>query len=126
MPKEAILSPAAPAPLGPYSQAIKVGPLLFCSGQLGLDAAGNKVGSSVSKETEQALENLKAVIEAAGARMDQVVKTTVFLTDMDDFKFMNQVYEKYFPETPPARSTVGVVKLPKSAKVEIEAIVVIA
>ncbi|HTB35006.1 MAG TPA: Rid family detoxifying hydrolase [bacterium] len=126
MPKEAVLSAAAPAPLGPYSQAIKVGPLLFCSGQLGLDAAGNKVGSSVSKETEQALENLKAVIEAAGARMDQVVKTTVYLTDMEDFKFMNQVYEKYFPGIPPARSTVGILKLPKSAKVEIEAIVVIA
>jgi 2-iminobutanoate/2-iminopropanoate deaminase len=127
MPKEAITSPLAPAALGPYSQAIKVGPLLFCSGQLGLDVAGIKVGNnSVSKETEQALENLKAVIEAAGARMDQVVKTTVFLTDMEDFKFMNQVYERYFPVTPPARSTVAVAKLPKNGKVEIEAIVVVA
>ncbi len=126
MPKEAITTPLAPAALGPYSQAIKVGPLLFCSGQLGLDAAGNKVGASVSKETEQALENLKAVIEAAGARMDQVVKTTVYLTDINDFKFMNTVYEKYFPTLPPARSTVGVAALPKSAKVEIDAMVVIA
>jgi 2-iminobutanoate/2-iminopropanoate deaminase len=127
MPKEAISSPLAPAALGPYSQAIKVGPLLFCSGQLGLDTAGIKVGNnSVSKETEQALENLKAVIEAAGARMDQVVKTTVFLTDMEDFKFMNQVYERYFPSLPPARSTVAVSKLPKNGKVEIEAIAVVA
>ena len=126
MPKEAISSPLVAPAIGPYSQAIKVGPLLFCSGQLGLDAAGNKVGASVSKETEQALDNLKAVIEAAGARMDQVVKTTVFLTDMEDFKFMNTVYERYFPTLPPARSTVAVAKLPKNAKVEIEAIVVIA
>ena len=126
MPKEAIISPLVAPPLGPYSQAIKVGPLLFCSGQLGLDADGNKVGNSVSKETEQALENLKAVIEAAGARMDQVVKTTVFLAEMEDFKFMNQVYERYFPLVPPARTTVAVAKLPKNAKVEIEAIVVIA
>ena len=126
MPKEAITSASAPAAIGPYSQAIKVGPLLFCSGQLGTDLSGNKVGASVSKETEQALENLKAVIEAAGARMDQVVKTTVFLTDMEDFKFMNQIYERYFPAMPPARSTVAVAKLPKNCKVEIEAIVVIA
>ena len=126
MPKEAIQSPLVTPAIGPYSQAIKVGPLLFCSGQLGLDLAGNKVGASVSKETEQALDNLKAVIEAAGARMDQVVKTTVFLTDMEDFKFMNTVYERYFPTLPPARSTVAVAKLPKGAKVEIEAIVVIA
>jgi 2-iminobutanoate/2-iminopropanoate deaminase len=125
MPKEAITSPAVAAPQGAYSQAIKVGPLLFCSGQLGIDLEGNKA-TSVTKETEQALENLKAVIEAAGARMDQVVKTTVFLAEMEDFKFMNQVYERYFPTNPPARSTVAVAKLPKNGKVEIEAIVVIA
>jgi 2-iminobutanoate/2-iminopropanoate deaminase len=127
MPKEAILSAAAPAPVGPYSQAVKVGPLLFCSGQIPLDAAGNKiVGGSAAKETEQVLQNLQAVLEAAGARMDQVVKTTVFMTDLNDFKFMNQVYEKFFPGVPPARSTVQVMKLPRDAKIEIEAIAVIA
>lgn len=126
MPKEAILSAAAPAPVGPYSQAVKVGPLLFVSGQIPLDSSGNKVAGSVTKETEQVLQNLQAVLEAAGARMDQVVKTTVFLTDLNDFKFMNQVYEKFFPGVPPARSTVQVVKLPRDAKVEIEAIAVLA
>jgi 2-iminobutanoate/2-iminopropanoate deaminase len=126
MPKEAIVSAAVPAPVGPYSQAIKVGPLLFCSGQIPLDAAGNKVQGGVSKETEQILQNLQAVLEAAGARMDQVVKTTVFMTDLNDFKFMNQIYERFFPGVPPARSTVQVAKLPRDAKVEIEAIAVIA
>lgn len=126
MPKEAVQTAAAPAAVGPYSQAVKVGPLLFCSGQLPLDASGNKVQGGMTKETEQVLENLKVVLEAAGARLDQVVKTTVFMTDLADFKFMNQAYERYFPETPPARSTVQVVKLPKDAKVEIEAIAVLA
>ena len=126
MPKEAVQTAAAPAAVGPYSQAVKVGPLLFCSGQLPLDATGNKVQGGVTKETEQVLENLKVVLEAAGARLDQVVKTTVFMTDLADFKFMNQAYERYFPETPPARSTVQVVKLPKDAKVEIEAMAVLA
>ena len=126
MPKEAVQSPAAPAAVGPYSQAVKVGPLLFCSGQIALDAAGNKVTGGATKETEQILENLKAVLEAAGARMDQVVKTTVYMTDLGDFKFMNQVYERYFSETPPARSTVQVAKLPRDMKIEIEAIAVLA
>jgi 2-iminobutanoate/2-iminopropanoate deaminase len=126
MPKEAIQSAAAPAAVGPYSQAVKVGPLLFCSGQIALDAAGVKVAGGATKETEQILENLKAVLEAAGARMDQVVKTTVYMTDLSDFKFMNQVYERYFPETPPARSTVQVAKLPRDMKIEIEAIAVLA
>jgi 2-iminobutanoate/2-iminopropanoate deaminase len=126
MPKEAVLSAAAPAPVGPYSQAVKVGPLLFCSGQIPLDTAGNKVAGSVTKETEQVLQNLQAVLEAAGARLDQVVKTTVFMTDLNDFKFMNTVYEKFFQGVPPARSTVQVAKLPRDAKIEIEAIAVIA
>ena len=126
MPKEAIQTPAAPAAVGPYSQAVKVGPLLFCSGQIPLDVAGNKVQGGVTRETEQVLENLKAVVEAAGGRLDQVVKTTVFMVDLADFKFMNQVYERYFPTVPPARSTVQVVKLPREAKVEIEAIAVLA
>lgn len=126
MPKEAVQSAAAPAPVGPYSQAVKVGPLLFCSGQIPLDVAGNKVSGGATKETEQVLMNLQAVIEAAGCRMDQVVKTTVYLTDLADFKFVNQVYERFFPGVAPARSTVQVAKLPRDAKVEIEAIAVIA
>ena len=126
MPKEAVQTPNAPAASGPYSQAIKMGPLLFVSGQIPLDPAGNKVAGGAGKETERCLENLKAVIEAAGGTLQHVVKTTVFMTDMGDFKFMNQMYERYFPENPPARSTVQVLKLPKDVHVEIEAIAVIA
>ena len=126
MPKEVISSPAAPAAVGPYSQAIKVGPLLFVSGQIPLDVAGNKVSGGVSRETDQCLENLKAVLAAAGASLEQVVKVTVFMTDLGDFKFMNQAYEKHFPSNPPARSTVQVTKLPKDVHVEIEAIAVVA
>jgi 2-iminobutanoate/2-iminopropanoate deaminase len=126
MPKEPVLSPLAPAPVGPYSQAVKVGPLLFLSGQIPLDAAGNKVQGGVAKETEQVLANLKAVVEAAGADLSQVVKTTVYLTDMADFKYMNQVYERYFTGTAPARTTVAVSKLPRESKVEIDAIAIIA
>jgi 2-iminobutanoate/2-iminopropanoate deaminase len=126
MPKEAVQTAAAPAPVGPYSQAVKVGPLLFCSGQIPLDPAGLKVQGGATKETEQALSNLQAVVEAAGCRMDQVVKTTVYLTDLADLKFVNQVYERFFPGVPPARSTVQVAKLPRDAKVEIEAIAVVS
>jgi 2-iminobutanoate/2-iminopropanoate deaminase len=126
MPKEVISSQEAPAAVGPYSQAIKVGPMLFVSGQIPLDAAGNKVGGGVSHETEVCLQNLRAVLAAAGASMEQVVKVTVFMTDLGDFKFMNQAYEKFFTSNPPARSTVQVVKLPKDAHVEIEAIAIIA
>jgi len=126
MPKEVILSAAAPAAVGPYSQAVKVGPLVFVSGQIPLDVSGNKVSGGVSRETDQCLENLKAVLAAAGASMEQVVKVTVFMTDLADFKFMNQAYERHFPSNPPARSTVQAVKLPKDVHVEIEAIAVVA
>ncbi len=127
MARDIITTPNAAAPIGPYSQAVKVGPLLFLSGMIALDLAGNRVGAgSATKETEQVLENMKAVIEAAGGRMDQVAKTTLFLSDLADIKFVNQAYEKFFPVNPPARSTVQVVKLPKDVKVEIEAIVVLA
>jgi 2-iminobutanoate/2-iminopropanoate deaminase len=126
MPKEVIQSANAPAVSGPYSQAVKVGPLLFVSGQLPLDPSGMRASGGAGKETERCLENLKAVLEAGGASMENVVKVTVFMTDLGDFKFMNQTYEKYFPQNPPARSTVQVVKLPKDVHVEIEAIAVIA
>lgn len=126
MPKEAIQTQAAPAPVGAYSQAVKVGPLLFCSGQIPLGPDGIKVQGSVTRETEQALGNLQAVLEAAGASVGQVVKTTVYLTDMADYKFVNQVYERFFSAPYPARSAVQVAKLPRDVKVEIDAIAVIA
>jgi 2-iminobutanoate/2-iminopropanoate deaminase len=126
MPKEVVTSAEAPAAVGPYSQAIKVGPMLFVSGQIPLDLAGNKVSGGVARETDQCLSNLKAVLAAAGANMEQVVKVTVFMTDLADFKFMNQAYEKHFPLNPPARSAVQVVKLPKDVHVEIEAIAIVA
>lgn len=126
MPKEAVSSPQAPAPSGPYAQAIKVGPLLFVSGQLPFDPTGQRISGGAGKETERCLENLKAVLEAAGASMEHVVKVTVYMVDLGDFKFMNQTYEKYFPANPPARSTVQVSKLPKDVHVEIDAIAVIA
>jgi 2-iminobutanoate/2-iminopropanoate deaminase len=126
MPKQAVSSPQAPAPVGPYSQAVKVGPLLFISGQIALDEQGSRVKGGAARETEKALENLKLLVEAAGATMEHVVKTTIFMTDLEDFKYVNQVYERYFPGVPPARSTVQVSKLPREAKVEIEAIAVIS
>ena len=125
MPKEPVRTPNAPEPVGPYAQAVKVGPLLFVSGQLPIDVSKGVVsGGSVTKQTEIALNNLKAVVEAAGATMDHVTKTTVYLSDLENFKFMNQVYEKYFSENPPARSCVEA-KVPKGALVEIDAIAVI-
>ena len=126
MPKEIIVSQVAPPAVGPYSQAVKVGPLVFVSGQIPIDGTGSRVSGGAGKETEQCLENLKAVLIAAGASMEQVVKVTVFMTDLADFKFMNLTYEKFFPSNPPARSTEQVAKLPKEVHVEIEAIAVIA
>jgi 2-iminobutanoate/2-iminopropanoate deaminase len=125
MPKEIISSPDAPQAVGPYSQAVKIGPLVFVSGQLPLDpATGLKVQGGVHKETERALENLKAVLEGAGASLEKVVKVTVYLKSMGDFKFMNEAYQRYFVENPPARSTVEA-KPPKDCSVEIDAIAVI-
>jgi 2-iminobutanoate/2-iminopropanoate deaminase len=125
MPKEVINTQAAPAAIGPYSQAVKVGPLLFVSGQLPIDMEKGVVpAGSVTKHTELAMDNLKAVVEAAGATMEQVTKVTVFLEDWDDFKFMNSVYERYFPNNPPARTTVQA-KLPKNARIEVDAIAVL-
>ncbi len=125
MPKEIIQTPAAPAAVGPYSQAVKIGPLVFVSGQLPLDpASGMKVTGGVAKETERVLENLRAVLEASGADLGMVVKTTVYLKSMGDFKFMNEVYQRYFQSDPPARSTVQA-QVPREASVEIDAIAVI-
>ena len=124
--KTAISTKDAPAAIGPYSQAVRVGDTLFTSGQVALDPhTGNLVPGSIVEQTTRVLENLKAVLSAAGIDMVHVVKTTVFLKDMKDFASMNEIYARYFaPEgvIPPARSTVQVAALPKDALVEIECI----
>ena len=113
----------APAPIGPYSQAILAGNELFCSGQIAIDpASGELRGSDAAAQTEQVLRNLGAVLEAAQMNYSNVVKTTIFLVDMNDFSAVNEVYAKYFDVAKPARSTVAVAALPKGARVEIDAI----
>jgi 2-iminobutanoate/2-iminopropanoate deaminase len=117
----------APAAIGPYSQAIRVGELVFAAGQVGLDpASGELVQGGVAEQTERALRNVTAVLDAAGASLERVVKTTVFLADMDDFAAMNEAYARHFSAPFPARSTVAVKTLPKGALVEVEAIAVAA
>ena len=121
--KQAVLSDQAPAPIGPYSQAVRVGDWLFLSGSLGIDPAnGEFVPGDAAAQARKALENMGEVLAAAGATFDQVVKTTVFLADMDDFVPVNAVYGEFFTGTPPARSAIQVARLPKDAFVEIEAI----
>ena len=113
---------AAP-PVGPYSHAVRVGDLLFCSGQIPLDpATGQLVPGEVVAQTQQVLANLRAILVAEGLDFSRVVKSTVFLTDLGDFAAMNEVYARHFPTDPPARSTVQVTALPRGARVEIEAI----
>ena len=115
----------APSAIGPYSQAIRSGSLVFCSGQVPLDpGSGSLVAGGIEDQTERVLENLVAVLGAAGLSLTDVVKTTVFLVSMDDFAAMNEVYARYFTDDPPARSTVAVAALPKGARVEIEAVAV--
>lgn len=124
---EFVLSNDAPAPIGPYSQAVKAkGEFLFISGQIPLDAQGDIVSDDISEQTHQVCKNLQAVVQAAGYELRDIVKTGVFLMDMNDFAAMNAVYEEYFGESKPARAAVEVARLPKSAaiKVEIEAIAV--
>lgn len=121
--KTPIHSPAAPKPLGPYVQAIAGNGMLFCSGQIAIDhTTGKLIDGDVGAQTRRALLNLAAVLSAGGASLRDVVKTTVFLTDMNDFSAMNQVYAEVFGESPPARSTVAVAALPGGARVEVEAI----
>lgn len=120
---KAITSDDAPKPVGPYSQAIVSDPYLFCSGQVGLDpATGELVEGGIEAQTERALANLRAVLEAAGLGPGAVIKTTVFLSSMEDFSAMNEVYARFFTDPPPARSTVAVKELPKGALVEVEVI----
>jgi len=118
--KEIILTSRAPAPIGPYSQAVKAGNLLFLSGQIPLDPATGELARGIAAETRQVFENVKAVLEAAGSSLDKVLKTTVFMTNLGEFAEMNKVYASYFAAKPPARSTVQVCALPKGVSVEIE------
>ncbi|UCD06241.1 MAG: RidA family protein [candidate division WOR-3 bacterium] len=122
--KRVVSTDRAPAAVGPYSQAIEANGFLFTAGQIAINpATGEVISGGVAEQTKQVLDNLKAVIEAAGADISTVVKTTVFLTKPDDFTHMNEVYAQYFPKDPPARSTVFVVSLPLNVAVEIDAIV---
>lgn len=124
--KEIISTPNAPAAIGPYSQAVRAGSLLFVSGQIPLDpASGQLMENTIQAQAARSLENLKAILTQAGGTLDNVVKTTVFLKDMEDFVEMNRVYKTYFPENCPARSAVQVARLPKDVLVEIEAIAVL-
>lgn len=120
---QAIATEKAPAAIGPYSQAVVAGSLLFCSGQIALDpATGEMVSGTVAEETERVMQNLQGVLAAAGTDFSRVLKTTIYLTDMADFPVVNQVYGGYFLQTKPARATVGVAALPRGARVEVEAI----
>jgi 2-iminobutanoate/2-iminopropanoate deaminase len=125
MDKEAVRTEAAPAPFqgAPYSQAIRANGLVFVSGQLALRPDHAEiVGEGIAEQTEQVFANLRAILEAAGSGLDRLVKTTVYLTDLDDFAGMNEVYARHVGDTPPARATIEVSALPSGAKVEIEAI----
>jgi 2-iminobutanoate/2-iminopropanoate deaminase len=123
--KEIVSTEKAPGAIGPYSQAIKVNGLVFCSGQIPIDpATGEFVSGGIVEQTEQVLRNLAAVLEAAGTSIENVVKTTVFLADMNDFAAMNEIYGRYFDANKPARATVQAARLPRDARVEIECIAV--
>lgn len=120
-----VSTPSAPAAIGPYAQAVRIGGLLFTSGQIPLTAAGELVGGGIAEQTHQVLANLKAVLSAEGAGFSDVVKTTVFLKDMNQFAEFNAIYASYFGDHTPARSTVEVARLPKDVFVEIELIAAI-
>ena len=130
MPHRSIQTSDAPKAIGPYSQAIDApaGRMLFCSGQIPLDpASGEVVGAGdVRAQTDRVMRNLSAVLAAAGATLADVVKTTIYLTDLQDFAAVNEVYGRYFPETPPARATVGVAALPRGVQVEIDATAILS
>ncbi len=122
MDKQVIVAHQAPPAIGPYSAAIRFHHLVFTAGQLGIDPATGQLAEGVAAQTAQALTNLKHVLAAAGSGLEYVLKTTVFLAEMSDFPELNTIYAEFFPENPPARSTVAVKTLPKNALVEIEAI----
>ena len=121
--KDIVLTDKGPKPIGPYSQAVKSGGFLFASGQVALDPHSNEfVSGDIRQQTERVMENIKGILEAGGVHLNHVVKTTVYLKDINDFAAMNEVYGKYFTAAPPARSTIEVARLPKDALVEIEVI----
>jgi 2-iminobutanoate/2-iminopropanoate deaminase len=122
--KKVVLSEQAPAPIGPYSQAILAGNMLFVSGQIALKE-GQMIQSSIVEETHQVMKNLAAILEAAGMSFGNIVKTTIFVKDLNNFQTINEVYGSYFTENPPARETVEVSRLPKDANVEISCIAII-
>lgn len=122
MNKQTLNTQNAPAAIGPYSQGVKVGNLIFTSGQLPINTQSGELVADIEGATKQSLDNVKAILESSGSSMDKVVKTVVFLKDMNDFAAMNTVYATYFSTNPPARSAVQVARLPKDAIVEIEAI----
>jgi 2-iminobutanoate/2-iminopropanoate deaminase len=124
--REVISTPNAPAAIGPYSQAIRANGFLFISGQIPVNPATQKlVEGGVAAQTEQVLHNLEAILKAAGSSLDKVVRTGVFLKDIGEFAAMNDVYERFFPQSAPARSTVEVTRLPKDVRVEIDAIAIV-
>jgi 2-iminobutanoate/2-iminopropanoate deaminase len=124
--RDVVLTDRGPKPIGPYSQAVRANGFLFLSGQIALDPKTGEISAAgIAEQTERVLENIKGIVEAAGSKMPHVVKTTVFLKNMNDFAAMNEVYARYFTAAPPARSTVEVARLPKDALVEIEVIAVI-
>ncbi len=122
MTRHAISTSGAPGAIGPYSQGIVSGDLVFCSGQLGLDPATGELVGGIEAQAERALRNLASVLDAAGCSFDDVVKTTIFLADIGDFPAVNAVYARFMPDPPPARSTFAVGALPKGGRIEIEAI----
>lgn len=125
--KEPVKTTQAPAAIGPYSQAIKAGGFVYVSGQIPTDPeTGQFVAGGIAEQTERVLKNVAAVLEAAGSSLDRVVKTTVFLADMNEFTAMNEVYARFFSEAPPARATVQAARLPRDARVEIEAVALVA
>ncbi|MGG5461573.1 RidA family protein [Clostridium sp. B9] len=122
MAKKIIKTDKAPGAIGPYSQGVIVGDFVYTSGQIPLNPKTGEMAVSIEEQTTQSLENVKAILEAAGTSMNNVIKATVFLSDINDFARMNEVYATYFTENKPARSAVEVAKLPKDAKIEIEVI----
>ncbi len=124
--KKIIATPDAPAAVGPYSQAVRVGSTIYCAGQIPLDPkSGQIVSGGIDAQTRRVMENITAVLKAEGLGFDHIVKTTIFLMDLADFQTVNEIYGSYFKQAPPARSTVQVAGLPKGARVEIEVIAVV-
>ena len=125
MNKKIISTEKAPGAIGPYSQAVRIGDMIYTSGQIPMNPSTGEMVTEIKAATKQCLENVKAILEVEGAQMSNIIKTTVFLQDMNDFVAMNEVYASYFPENPPARSAVQVSRLPKDSIVEIEVIALV-